>query len=154
MAILAGGKVDASEFAFKTWTPVFTGVTLGTASALFGWYTNVNGMVNAGFQLVFGTSPAFTSSVIVDLPVTANTITLQAAFGSWVLRDTSTTMHYAGTVAGWDAGGTQISFSGALNTTTNLPNGRLGSANIIGSSGAPGVSATDVLSAQITYRAA
>jgi len=153
VAIAAGAKIDVNDFSIKTWTPSFTNVTLGSGNSLSGWYTNVGGLVSAGFYLVFGTSPAFTGSVILDLPVAANVPGLQHALGSWVLRDTSTVLHYSGTIAGWDSGGNQGSFSGAWNSTTLVPAGRLGSANVIGSTGGPAIASGDILSGQFNYRA-
>jgi len=149
MAIAAGAKIDQSDFGFKSWTPSFSGLTLGSGNTVTGWYTNVGGLVNAHFHVLLGTGAAFTSSVVLDLPVASNASALQAAFGSWVYRDTSAVTHYAGTVAGWDAGGTQASFSGAWNSTSNMPTGRIGGTNVLVTPGSG-----DVFSSVMTYRAA
>lgn len=155
MAIAAGAKVDATDFGVTAWTPVFGSFTTGTGSTVQAWYTKVGNLVNCQFHLIFGTSPTSSATWTVDLPFTANVLGLQSAFGSWVFRDNSTVLHYAGTIAGFDGGGTQVCFSGALNTSTSLNSGRLGGTNIIGTSGtAPNfaVATGDTLSGQMTYR--
>lgn len=152
MAIAAGAKIDQGDFSIKTWTPTFNSMTLGTGYAVTGWYTNVGGLVTGAFYLVFGTSPAFTATGYMDLPVTANVTGLQMAFGSWVYRDVSAVTHYAGTLAGWDSGGAQAGFSGAWNATAALPHGRIGGTGVLGNN--PAVAVGDILSAQFSYRAA
>jgi len=148
MAVAAGAKIDQSDFTVKSWTPTFNMTTLGTGNTLTGWYVNVGGLVTAQFHLIMGTGAAFSATCYVDLPFAANVPGLQSAFGSWVYRDQSAVTHYAGTVAGWDSGGTQVSFSGAWSTTTSIPNTRIGATGWV----AAGVG--DTFSAQITYRAA
>jgi hypothetical protein len=148
MAIAAGAKIDATDFGIKPWTPTLNMITPGSGYSLTGWYTNVSGVVNGAFYLVFGSSPAFTGTIFVDLPVTANVPGLQHAFGSWVFR-VSGAVHYSGTVSGWDSGGSQMSFAGAW--SGSAPNHRVGQTTSA-SPAAP--TSGGVLSAQFTYRAA
>lgn len=148
MAIAAGAKIDVSDFAVHSWTPTFNSATLGSGYSLSGWYTNMGGLVNGAFYLVFGSSPSFASTIYVDLPVVANVPGLQHAFGSWVFR-VSGTVHYGGTVSGWDSGGAQMSFAGAWNGTA--PSNRVG--QTASTSPAAPVSGA-VFSAQFAYRAA
>lgn len=145
--IQAGAKVDAGDFAFTSWTPSWVDLTLGSGGTQTGWYTNVNGLVNAQFYLVFGTSPSFGGAINFALPVPANVTGLAAALGSWVYR-LSGTSHYTGTVSGWDGGGVSGSLAGAW--TGSVPNGRVGT----GTTTPTAPSSGNIISATLTYRAA
>ena len=146
--IKAGGYADAGEFALHDWTPVIgTGVTsMGVGTTATGWYQNLSGIVTAHFYVLFAGSPAFASTIALDLPVAADADGIQASFGSWVFRDNSAVQHYAGTLAVWSGGATSVSFSGAWDGTA--PRSRV-------TNGTPfTVAAGDILSGNLSYRAA
>lgn len=147
MVLAAGAKIDVGDFAVGTWTPTWSNVTtFGTGFTSTYWYSKVGLIVNAGFTIVLGTSPAFAGAISYTLPAQADTISLQTAIGSWVFRDNSATAHYAGTVATFDGAGTAGSLSGAWSGT--VPNARVGQSTNLPFAPAVG----DILSATMTYK--
>ena len=147
MVVKAGGYADASDFAIFDWSPSFNGFTsLGVGTTVEGWYTNRAGLIDAGLYVVFAGSPVIASTIYVDLPVACDTFGIQECLGSWVFRDNGSTLHYAGSVGVWDAGGTQASFAGAWDATATRDR--------IKHTIPFTVAATDILSARLSYRAA
>lgn len=143
--LIEGQAIVGTSVAF---TPSWQSATLGTGALNEGWYTALGDLVHWQVRLVFGTSPSITTTLGLTLPITAwtgSTPGFQQTFGSWLFR-TGTTVHYAGTVAGFDTGGTQATFSGAFSPTTSKPEARI-------STGIPfTVGAGDILTAGGVYK--
>lgn len=150
--VLAGQTIKASDaFTLNTFTPVWTGVTLGAGAINEGWYQQIGDAVLWGFRAQFGTAPALTAVVNLDLPVIAfagGGLSLQGCLGSWIFRDSSGTVHhFSGSIGIWDAAGVQCAFSGAWDGTA--PQLRIVNGGIPFT-----VAVDDVLSGSGFYRAA
>lgn len=145
---LAGQIIRASDaFNMQTFTPVYTNYTIGAGAVNEGWYQEIGELVMWGFRTQLGTAPAGAgaSGVLVDLPVPAWTgggNSLQAAAGSFVVRDASPLLNYIGTMSIFASTGLQVSFSLGSSTT------RMNGTNPI----TPAVD--DVISGSGVYRAA
>jgi hypothetical protein len=144
--IRVGDYADASEWAIHDWTPTIDNVVVGAGAASTGWYQQAAGLVTAHFVIVFGTTPSFSSTILLNLPVAADVDYLQAWLGGWVLRDTSVPDHYSGALAAWSAAGSQASFSGAWDPATSKPNTRATTGKPIT------VAVGDVLTGGLKYR--
>lgn len=119
-----GDKVSASllnsgMWSFASYTATTTSITLGTGGVITTNYMRpgTGNLVFFNGYITFGTSPAITATCHLTLPTTANVSAVQWCFGSWVFRDISAGDHYAGSLGGWDTGGTEISFSGSWDGT-------------------------------------
>lgn len=132
-APVSGQLIRASDaFALQTWTPTWGSVSLGSLPAVEAWYQQVGQMVMWQVFLEWGAGPSMSSTMTMTLPVTAYTGTgsgLQRTYGSWIFR-TSGTSHYAGTVGGFDSGGTQASFVGSWQAASAKPDQRVGVTSI------------------------
>jgi hypothetical protein len=129
-----------------SFTPTWNNVTQGSGAVNTGWYTRIGGLVYGGARLAFGTAPSFSTTITMDLPITANVDGIQEAFGSWIMRDTSALFHYAGSCGAWESGGISMSFAGCW--TGTAPTSRM-------TVGVPiTVAVDDVLSCSFHYRAA
>lgn len=139
-ALANHGKVTA-------FTPSWTNVTLGSGAVNEGRYVQIGDLVFWWFRTQFGTSPAFSTTIQLTLPVTAlagGGNGVQATVGAWTFRDASAGDHWSGSIGLWSSAGTLASFAGAWNGTA--PKTR------IGTSGAPvTVAVDDVLSGSGHY---
>lgn len=135
-----------------TFTPSWTNTVLGTGAINEGYYQVIGGMVLWGFRTEFGTSPSFSTTIQLALPVTAyipaTGTQIQGPAGNWNFRDTSAGDHYAGSMGLWDGTGTLVSFSGAYDSTATKDNSRIAPAKPFT------VGAQDVLSGSGVYRKA
>lgn len=149
----AGQLIRASDsFSLVTFTPTFSGWTLGTSPVSEGWYQMLGSMVLWGMRLEWGTTPVFTSSLLMNFPVAAYASSggtgLAGTAGTWGYR-TGATSNYSGSCMINDAGGVAMKFAGAWNGTTPSDNfGRTATTTPV----AP--AAGFVLSASGVYRAA
>lgn len=127
----AGSPVKITDaFDVRTWTPswsVSTGsFAAGSGAVNEGWWLQIGRVVHWGFKLQLGSSPTIGGTLLLTLPVEAwvgGGAGLQVGLGSWIYRDNSVPAHWSGTIAGWDAGGTRASFSGAW--SGSAPNTRI-----------------------------
>jgi len=129
----AGSLVRASDaFLLVPFTPTWTGVTLGSGAVNEGWYQQIGAMVLWGFRLEFGTSPAWTATAQIELPVAAFTgggASLNATLGAWTLR-TGATSNYAGSINSFEAAGTHGTFAGSWQASSAKPDQRIGITSI------------------------
>lgn len=148
----AQGNLKAGNFAqFNTFTPSWAaGFTIGGGAINEGWYQLIGGFVIWGFRVEAGTSPAFTTSLLLNLPLAAYTGAsggqLAAAVGEWGMRSASGA-NYGGPIVTNDTGGTQVRFTGAWNGTAPL--GNIGSTTSTPATPVAG----NVLSGSGSYRA-
>ncbi len=119
---LAGNTVNAQDVVDGvraidpvSWTPTWTNLTKGTGPTEAGWYLRLGRLIVAQYTLTVGTSPSWSGIVSFTLPVEALDGTLDAAIGSWMFRDQSTTDWYAGTAVILSA--TTARMAGAWNGT-------------------------------------
>lgn len=149
-APLSGQILRASDLGFTTFTPTWSNLTAGSGASNEGWYEVVGNMIHWGFRLEFGTSPSYSSSILMNLPVTAYAgggTGLAGHVGAWGARS-SGTINYAGSIVVNDSGGLQAAFKGAWS-------GSVPSSNIGVSSSTPFTPASgNVLSGSGSYRAA
>ena len=125
-APVSGQLIRASDsYSLVTFTPTFTGWTLGSGAVSEGWYQQIGQMVLWGMRLEWGTTPVFTSSLLMAFPVTAYASSggsgLAATVGSWSGRAGGTT-NYSGTCEVNDSGGVNMKFGGAWNGTVPASN--------------------------------
>jgi len=148
---LAGDPIKASDlYDLRTFTPTWVNVTTGSGAVNEGWWLRSGDLVHWGVRLEFGTSPAFSSTIAMNLPVTAWTgggSGFQMTIGAWICR-LGGSSHWAGSAGIYDSGGTQVSFAGAK-ASGGDPDARLGQG---GSSPSP--TSGGILSATGSYRAA
>jgi hypothetical protein len=121
----AGQIIKASDFYnLTTFTLTWSGVTVGSGAVSEGWYQVLGEMVFWGFRLEFGTSPSYTASALLTLPVAAfagGGTGLAATTGAWGLRS-SGTVNYGGTILVNDSGGVQVKFIGSWSGTVPSQN--------------------------------
>lgn len=146
-----GDPVRADDmFDLNLFTPTWTNVTIGTTGvANEGWYQQIGSMVMWGFRLELGTGGSFSSTINLDLPVPAYVgggLSLQNNIGSWLLRDTSASNHYAGSIGIWSGSGLSCSFAGAWDGTA--PRTRVNASSPVATA------AGDVFTGSGVYRAA
>lgn len=146
-APLPGANIRASDiFNLASFTPTWTSLTIGTGAVNEGWYSQIGDLVFWGFRTQLGTSPSFTGTALVDLPVAAwvgGGNGLQMVLGAFHYRRASGTLMYTGSATVFASAGTQAAFS--LGSTTTR----------VGSTGPTPAAAgvDDVLSASGVYRA-
>ena len=119
---LAGDPLKAADsFNLVTFTPVWTALTVGSGAVNEGWYNRSGDVVHWGFRLQLGTTPSGAGTTIqMDLPVAAWTgggSGLQAAVGSFNIRDASTVNQYPGTITVFSSSGLSCAFSLASGST-------------------------------------
>lgn len=132
-------------------TPSWSNVTLGTSAVNEGYYTVIGDLVFWQFRTEFGTSPSFSTTIQLGLPVagwTGGGLGLQGTIGTWTMRDSSSQEHYSGSIGMWQADGTLASFAGAWDSGASKPSARMGPAKPIT------VAVQDVLSGSGVYRKA
>lgn len=158
-APVAGQTIKASDtFTMNDYTPTLSNITIGSGGITEGWYQQIGELVIWGFRLQFGTSPALSTSAsaLVSLPVTADTgggTGLQACIGSYILR-TSTASHYAGSIGCFESAGINASFAGTWNSSTPIPNERVGGRSTVIYPQGVTIAVDNVLSGSGQYRAA
>lgn len=124
-APMAGNTVNAQDlvdglaaFAPAAWSPTLTNLTKGGSPTEDGWYLDLGKLVIAQWLLTVGTSPSWSATITLTLPVAADG-PLDAPLGSWSLRDASAgnSGFYSGTVAIAAAGGGTARLLGAWDGT-------------------------------------
>lgn len=146
---VAGQIIKASDmFNLVTFTPTWTNFTTGSGAVNEGWYQQIGSMILWGIRLEMGTSPSYSASILLTMPVNAYTgggASLAANYGSWSLR-TGSTSTYAGEVVGNATDGSNAKFAGVST------NDQIGRTTTTGPPIAP--ASGQVLSASGCYRAA
>lgn len=153
-------EMDAEQAAtaalgqYTSFTPAWTGATLGSGAVNEGRWCRIGDVVHWQVRIQFGTTPTFSAELRVNLPVTAWTgggSMLQMTLGSWVYRDTSLVNHHGGSVGAYSGTGADASFAAAWDPATPAPHKRVG---LVGGSSLPFAPAIDdVFSAGGTYMA-
>lgn len=121
----AGSLVRASDaFNFTTFTPSFSSFTVGSGADVQGWWQQLGNFIFWGFRVEMGTSPSWSSSVLLTLPAAAYTgagAQLAANCGGWSARSASGA-NWGGPIVTNDSGGTQVRFTGAWSGTAPSAN--------------------------------
>lgn len=119
-----------------SFTPSYTGVTLGTSPTNLGRYFFVNDLVIVQYQLVLGTGGDVTSTIVANLPVTAH----------------ASALFHAGTAVGFKGSTRRVSVA-ELNDTTTLV--LVGTDGALWAAAAPfDWAAADILRIQVMYERA
>ena len=125
--------------AYTTFTPTWTGITLGNATVNEGRYLRIGNFAHVKVNLVYGTTTSTTATVLCNFPIAANTTNMNAQiFGNVHFLDSGNTnyfghCYYASTngfyVAAINTSGT-YGYAAFMNSTVPFTFGNLDSISI------------------------